>query len=148
MARANVITNMARPKRTLSHTADGATGARPDVLPPEFDAWFRARGWTPRPHQLALLTAARERRSTLLIAPTGAGKTLAGFLPSLVSMSAAKTGSRGAGLKTLYISPLKALAADVARNLLAPIADMGLKIRTETRTSDTSVARRARRIFC
>lgn len=115
-----------------------------DVLPPEFAAWFSARGWQPRSHQLALLAAARERRSTLLIAPTGAGKTLAGFLPSLVSLGAAKSQSKGAGLKTLYISPLKALASDVARNLLAPIAEMGLNIRTETRTGDTSIARRAR----
>ncbi len=88
-----------------------------------------------------MLDAARERRSTLLIAPTGAGKTLAGFLPSLVALSESK---RSAGLKTLYISPLKALAADVARNLTTPIAGMDLKIRAEVRTGDTSVARRQR----
>ncbi len=118
-----------------------AAAVTPAALPPQFAAWFRARGWTPRPHQLALLDAARNGRSTLLIAPTGAGKTLAGFLPSLIALSQA---TRGSGLKTLYISPLKALAADVARNLTAPIAEMGLKIRTETRTGDTSAARRQR----
>ena len=114
------------------------------LLPEPFAGWFAARGWTPRPHQLALLEAARERRSTLLIAPTGAGKTLAGFLPSLVGLAQRPRANRGRGLHTLYLSPLKALAVDVARNLMMPIAEMGLPIRTETRTGDTSVARRAR----
>ena len=114
------------------------------MLPGVFTDWFAQKGWQPRPHQLAMLDAARARRSSLLIAPTGAGKTLAGFLPSLVALSAGKRPKTGAGLRTLYISPLKALAADVARNLLAPITDMGLKITTETRTGDTSAARRQR----
>jgi ATP-dependent Lhr-like helicase len=113
-------------------------------LPEPFAGWFAARGWTPRRHQLALIEAARQRRSTLLIAPTGAGKTLAGFLPSLLSLAQRTRANRGRGLHTLYISPLKALAVDVARNLVAPIAEMQLPIRTETRTGDTSVARRAR----
>ncbi|WP_155831176.1 ligase-associated DNA damage response DEXH box helicase [Hyphomicrobium sp. 802] len=120
--------------------------AAPDTahLPPEIADWFAHRGWTPRPHQLALLEAARERRSTLLIAPTGAGKTLAGFLPSLISIHNGGRKKTGAGLYTLYISPLKALAADVERNLNTPIEEMGLKVRTETRTGDTSLARRQR----
>ncbi|MBN9292002.1 MAG: ligase-associated DNA damage response DEXH box helicase, partial [Hyphomicrobium denitrificans] len=74
----------------------------------------------------------------------GAGKTLAGFLPSLVALGGEKRPRSGAGLFTLYISPLKALATDVERNLIEPIAEMGLKIRTETRTGDTSAARRQR----
>ena len=115
-------------------------------LPAEFQRWFKAQGWEPRAHQLALLEQAEARRSTLLIAPTGAGKTLAGFLPSLVSLAAKSTGKRkpNSGLHTLYISPLKALAVDVARNLLRPIEEMQLPISCETRTGDTSVARRAR----
>ncbi len=114
------------------------------ALPAVFTDWFERRGWSPRPHQLALLAAAQARRSTLLIAPTGAGKTLAGFLPSLVTLSSGRRARKGAGLRTLYISPLKALATDVARNLETPIAEMGLKIRTETRTGDTTTARKAR----
>ena len=55
------------------------------------------------------------------MAPTGAGKTLAGFLPSLVALSGTKASQRK-GLHTLYVSPLKALAVDIARNLEAPIA--------------------------
>jgi ATP-dependent Lhr-like helicase len=66
---------------------------------------------------MALLAAGAQRRSTLLIAPTGAGKTLAGFLPSLVNLAQRGRARKGAGLHTLYISPLKALAVDVARNL-------------------------------
>lgn len=125
--------------------APARAGRRPaPALPEAFARWFKARGWSPRPHQLAILEAAAQRRPTLLIAPTGAGKTLAGFLPSLVSLAHARRRNAGAGLHTLYISPLKALAADVQRNLMSPIAEMGLAIRTETRTGDTSVARRQR----
>lgn len=114
------------------------------LLPPRFAQWFDARGWAPREHQLALLAKAQAGRSSLLIAPTGAGKTLAGFLPSLVKLAEAKTARQGAGLHTLYISPLKALTTDIARNLEAPIGEMRLAIKTETRTGDTSAARRAR----
>ena len=119
--------------------------------------WFAARGWSPRAHQLDLLEKAHQNRSALLIAPTGAGKTLAGFLPTLVELGARKdsrlsakaisTGrgvTRSSGLHALYISPLKALAVDIARNLERPIADMNLPIRVETRTGDTPVSRRQR----
>jgi ATP-dependent Lhr-like helicase len=115
------------------------------LLPTVFANWFKSRGWLPRAHQIALLEHAKTRRSTLLIAPTGAGKTLAGFLPSLVELSESKKAAlKGSGLHTLYISPLKALSVDVARNLQAPIEEMGLKIKAETRTGDTSVSRRTR----
>ncbi|MGN6123480.1 MAG: ligase-associated DNA damage response DEXH box helicase [Sphingomonas oligoaromativorans] len=109
-------------------------------LPPILDRWFAGRGWTPRRHQLAMLDAARAEQSTLLVAPTGAGKTLAGFLPSLVELIEQPADT----LHTLYVSPLKALAVDVQRNLLGPIAEMGLPIRVETRTGDTPSDRKAR----
>ncbi|SFM43348.1 ATP-dependent helicase Lhr and Lhr-like helicase [Methylobacterium pseudosasicola] len=84
------------------------------------------------------------------MAPTGAGKTLAGFLPSLVALSeqaAAKPAPKAAkGLHTLYVSPLKALAVDIARNLDAPIAQMALPVRVETRTGDTPAHKRTRQI--
>ncbi len=118
-----------------------------DFLPPRFRAWFEAKGWAPRPHQLDLLARAEAGRSVLLIAPTGAGKTLAGFLPSLVSLSRRKRaapGTRPRGVHTLYVSPLKALAADIERNLANPIDGIGLKISVETRTGDTSQVRRQR----
>lgn len=122
------------------------------LLPGAFVRWFAARGWAPRAHQLALLEKAQAGRSALLIAPTGAGKTLAGFLPTLVELSQPRprrvsTGrgvARPGGLHTLYISPLKALAVDIARNLERPVAEMSLPIRIETRTGDTPVSRRQR----
>ncbi len=87
-----------------------------------------------------MLEAARAGESALLIAPTGGGKTLAGFLPSLIQLYELPR----KGLHTLYISPLKALAVDIARNLEAPVAEMGLDITIETRTGDTPANRRAR----
>ncbi len=120
------------------------SGRRGTLLPEPFAAWFLQRGWTPREHQLALIEQGRLKRATLLIAPTGAGKTLAGFLPSLITLSAPDRTPRGSGLHTLYISPLKALAVDVERNLLAPVREMGLPIRVETRTGDTPASKRQR----
>ena len=109
------------------------------ALPDRFLTWFATRGWSPRPHQLAMLGAASARESILLIAPTGGGKTLAGFLPSLIALAGPR---ETLGLHTLYVSPLKALAADIARNLTVPVAEMMLSIRIETRTGDTSHERR------
>jgi len=89
--------------------------------------------------------AAEDGRDALLIAPTGAGKTLAGFLPSLIEIAEAGRANRPGGrLHTLYISPLKALAVDVHRNLEIPVAELRLPIRIETRTGDTSAQKRQR----
>jgi len=110
-------------------------------LPPRIAKWFADRGWAPRPYQLELLARAEAGENVLLIAPTGAGKTLAGFLPTLVDL---QRPVNRATLHTLYISPLKALAVDVQRNLENPIAEMGLPIRAETRTGDTPAAKRMR----
>src|SRR5216117_3675416 len=125
---------------TLAEKIDTAA-----LLPETFSRWFSSRGWTPRAHQLELLSRARGGRSVLLIAPTGGGKTLAGFLPTLVELAergaksrrmvpTGKDLRRAGGLHTLYISPLKALAVDIARNLETPVREMGLPIRIETRT--------------
>ena len=143
------------------------------ALPPPLADWFAGKCWAPRRHQLEMLAAARAGRSALLVAPTGAGKTLAGFLPTLVELVEASLPARpepvegpsfsagtekgreglrqaqsersaAEGLHTLYISPLKALAVDVQRNLLTPIAEMDLPIRVETRTGDTPSDRKAR----
>jgi ATP-dependent Lhr-like helicase len=114
------------------------------MLPPQFQDWFAARGWQPRAHQLALVAHAQKGESVLLVAPTGGGKTLAGFLPSLIDLSQKPKISRKRGLHTLYISPLKALVVDVARNLDHPVEEMDLPVTVETRTGDTSAARRQR----
>ena len=114
----------------------------PMSLPQHFSDWFVSRGWSPRTHQLAVLDHAQGRASVLLISPTGGGKTLAGFLPSLMEISARQ--SKTEGIHTLYISPLKALAVDIARNLEAPVAEMALPVTIETRTGDTPHSRRLR----
>jgi ATP-dependent Lhr-like helicase len=109
------------------------------ALPEPFAQWFARRGWSPHGHQLDMLAQSRAP-ALLLIAPTGGGKTLAGFLPSLVELGA----DPRPGLHTLYVSPLKALAADIGRNLRAPVADMGLDIRIEDRSGDTTQSTRRR----
>src|SRR5579883_475744 len=137
-------------------------GSDPALLPDVFARWFVSRAWEPRAHQLALLAKARAGRSALLIAPTGGGKTLAGFLPTLVELyernlrtdlprtrrtpsePARAAWGRGNGLHTLYISPLKALAVDIARNLEIPVREIGLNVRLETRTGDTPTSKRQR----
>ena len=107
-------------------------------LPPALSDWFTAQGWSLHPHQIDMLARA-DHSATLLIAPTGGGKTLAGFLPSLAEITA-----QTKGLHTLYLSPLKALAADIRRNLRRPVEGAGLPIRIEDRTGDTSYTQRRR----
>jgi len=109
-------------------------------LPQQFADWFKAKGWTPHPHQHAIIEKTAAGHPVLLVAPTGAGKTLSGFLPSLIDL----TTTPRQGLHTLYLSPLKALAVDIARNLEAPVAEMGLDISIETRTGDTPQSKRNR----
>jgi ATP-dependent Lhr-like helicase len=161
-------------------TATTTTKLPEAALPAPLAGWFEAKGWQPRRHQLEMMAAARAGRNALLVAPTGAGKTLAGFLPTLADLiepanrepqknRSSRAKSRDAatdssetsldfardergrdfgkipdGLHTLYVSPLKALAVDVQRNLLTPIAEMDLPIRVETRTGDTPADRKAR----
>jgi ATP-dependent Lhr-like helicase len=115
-----------------------------DLLPPRFADWFAKRGWSARAHQLAMIERAQAGRDALLIAPTGGGKTLAGFLPSLIELSERPPSNAPRSLHTLYISPLKALAVDVERNLNAPILQMGLPVVAESRTGDTGLSRRQR----
>ncbi len=114
------------------------------LLPPEIQAWFDARGWRVRRHQLDMLAKSRSGRHALLVADTGAGKTLAGFLPTLCDFAGSAGVEPKDELHTLYVSPLKALAHDVKRNLLTPIEEIGLPIRVETRSGDTSSDRKKR----
>lgn len=117
------------------------------LLPEPFERWFTERGWSPRRHQIELLAQARAGNSVLLIAPTGAGKTLAGFLPALTDLATRakrKPGEARRGIHTLYISPLKALAVDIERNLGKPVGEMALPIVIETRTGDTPAHKRQR----
>ena len=117
------------------------------TLPPLFADWFASRGWVPRRHQLEMVAAAEAGAHALLVAPTGGGKTLAGFLPTLIEL--AERGPRpphgpGSGVHTLYLSPLKALTVDVERNLMTPIREIGLNVHVESRTGDTRQSKKAR----
>lgn len=116
------------------------------AVPPEIESWFAGRGWRVRRHQAEMLAAADSGKHALLVADTGAGKTLGGFLPTLADFCPSRLGdvSPPEGLHTLYVSPLKALAHDVQRNLLTPVEEMGLPIRIETRSGDTPSDRKKR----
>ena len=109
------------------------------ALPDTFERWFASKGWSIRPHQQQMLDRA-DAPALLLIAPTGGGKTLSGFLPTLIDLADGTL----EGMHTLYISPLKALAADIKRNLTTPVAEMGLPITIDERTGDTPTTRRKR----
>ena len=109
-------------------------------IPSRFTHWFTKQGWKILPHQRAMVERYADGLSTLLIAPTGCGKTLSGFLPSLIDIDK----NQPSGLHTLYISPLKALTYDIERNLMTPIRDMDLRVTVESRTGDTSAHRRKR----
>lgn len=100
--------------------------------------WFFQRQWRMHAYQKAMFRAFKNKNSTLLIAPTGGGKTLASFLPSIYDIHR----SQYKGLHTLYISPLKSLTYDIQRNLLIPIKEMQLNVTVDLRTGDTSSYRR------
>ena len=93
-----------------------------------------------------MLSASDAGKHALLVADTGAGKTLAGFLPTLADFAPSQLGGAKPqeSLHTLYVSPLKALAHDVQRNLLTPIEEIGLPIKVETRSGDTPSDRKKR----
>jgi ATP-dependent Lhr-like helicase len=132
------------PSLTLSDVTAQQTGPAEALLPSEIAAWFAKAGWRVRRHQWEMLAKARAGRDALLVADTGAGKTLAGFLPTLCDFAPSAGVLPPEGLHTLYVSPLKALAQDVKRNLLTPIEEIGLPIRVETRSGDTPSDRKKR----
>jgi len=114
-----------------------------DILKIEpIDNWLKKNNWAIYNHQIETLKLSENGYDVLLVAPTGGGKTLAGFLPSLNDLINNKPKKNN--LHTLYISPLKALTIDVHRNLTSPIEDQGLDIRVETRTGDTSAYKKNR----
>ncbi|WP_375289868.1 ligase-associated DNA damage response DEXH box helicase [Qipengyuania sp.] len=116
------------------------------LVPPEIETWFAGRDWKIRRHQRDMMAAGDAGRHALLVADTGAGKTLAGFLPTLTDFTPSRLAGEPPpeGLHTLYVSPLKALAHDVQRNLIAPVEEMGLTVRIETRSGDTPSDRKKR----
>ncbi|HEU5089701.1 MAG TPA: DEAD/DEAH box helicase, partial [Roseiflexaceae bacterium] len=115
------------------------------------DAWFAERGWAPFPFQHEVWEAYLRGESGLIHAATGAGKTYAAWLGPLAEWLAerATPGDKvpAAGkhrLRVLWITPLRALAADTAAQLKAPLEALGVAWEVETRTGDTAPALRAR----
>ena len=104
--------------------------------------WLNKKGWGYHKHQIDTLEEATKGYDILLVAPTGGGKTLAGFMPAITDLIEKKY--KDNFLHTLYISPLKALTVDVQRNLVQPINDQSLNISVETRTGDTPYAKKRR----
>jgi ATP-dependent Lhr-like helicase len=126
---------------------------------PSFSApverWFRGRFTAPTEAQRGGWAAIAGGRDTLIMAPTGSGKTLAAFLAGIDALvRRGLAGELGAGVKVVYVSPLKALGADIERNLRAPLAGIAAAaaelgcalpaIRTALRTGDTSSSERAK----
>jgi len=105
-------------------------------------AWFAARGWKPFAFQRQVWAAVGRGESGLLHASTGAGKTYAVWLAALRAF--AEPGRQPPGLQVLWITPMRALAADTARALQAPVDDLGLNWSVAVRSGDTSSAERAR----
>ncbi|MEH6800541.1 MAG: ligase-associated DNA damage response DEXH box helicase [Halopseudomonas sabulinigri] len=106
------------------------------------EQWFAVHGWQPAPFQRRAWQAFRAGRSGLIHASTGSGKTLAAWLGPV--SRALEQPARTGGLRVLWITPLRALAADTAGHLQASASALGLNWRVETRTGDTSASVRAR----
>ena len=106
--------------------------------------WLKKKGWSLYDHQIETLSLIKEGFDVILHAPTGGGKTIGGFMPSIDDFI--NNNYKSQEFHTLYISPLKALTTDVQRNLLNPINDLKINIKVETRTSDTSTYNKAKQI--
>lgn len=110
--------------------------------------WFAKHRWKPFPFQRAAWAAYREGQSGLIHAPTGTGKTYAVSIPPLVEwleeFPAQAAWPKSTALRVLWITPLRALANDTAKSVSAPILELNLPWTVETRTGDTSAARRAK----
>jgi ATP-dependent helicase Lhr and Lhr-like helicase len=127
--------------------SDGLSGFSPQTR-----SWFESVFAAPTPAQSQAWRSIRQGQNTLVVAPTGSGKTLAAFLWALDRCA----GEEQAGTTVLYVSPLKALAVDVERNLRAPLAGIrnayeleGLTppdISVAIRTGDTPAAERQRQL--
>jgi ATP-dependent Lhr-like helicase len=111
--------------------------------------WFAARGWKPFAFQQAVWRAVQDGDSGLLHATTGAGKTYAVWFAALNRFArprhgAPKRGDQAAPLTLLWITPMRALAADTARALQAPLGELQIDWSIGLRTGDTGSAERAR----
>ena len=108
------------------------------------EEWFTSNGWKAFDFQREVWNAYLAGESGLIHAATGTGKTLAAWWGPLLEYLNEKTDSKSVPLRVLWITPLRALAADTAEALIAPIEDLGIRWSVETRTGDTTGAVRSR----
>lgn len=145
---------MARTKKSVPSAAPVSVDVL-DLFHPVTASWFRAVFDGPTPPQVEGWPAISRGESTLILAPTGTGKTLTAFLWCLDKlMLRTPPAEQGNGVKVLYLSPLKALAVDVERNLRSPLAGIANQARQmgtafyepeiSVRTGDTPQQERAR----
>ena len=120
-----------------------------DGLHPDVAAWVERALGRPTPAQAQAVPRILAGEHVLVSSPTGSGKTLAAFLGVLSELCRMDdAGALGEGVRCVYVSPLKALARDVAKNLLRPLEGVGraARIRVAMRTGDTPQAERERMV--
>jgi ATP-dependent Lhr-like helicase len=113
---------------------------------PALAAWFAAQGWTAQPFQRDVWDHMTEGRSGLLNAPTGTGKTYAiwgGVVNAALRSQAQKSGAKAVGLRAIWITPLRALAGEIAESAQRMCDGVGLDWKVGVRTGDTSTKERA-----
>ena len=108
-------------------------------------SWLIKKGWSLYRHQKEILKNVNIEDNILLTSPTGTGKTLSGFLPSLLDLSQLKKSNKI--LHTLYISPLKSLTYDIERNIVETLNEIDINIKIDTRTGDTSHLRKKNQLL-
>ena len=108
------------------------------------NAWFAKRGWKPFAFQRRVWAAVERGESGLLHASTGAGKTYAVWLAALRAFKTQPQSSQPVPLQVVWVTPMRALAADTARALQAPLDELELPWRVGVRSGDTGSAERAR----
>ena len=130
-------------KKELPETSESLAAK----LHPRLREWFRSSYPNFTHAQLLCVPAVLDRQSILLTSPTGSGKTLAGFLGVFDSLlRQIESGQLPTGVGCIYVSPLRALAYDIEKNLRAPIMGMGLDkdVRIHLRTGDTPANERVK----
>ena len=142
-------TGPSRPRLASAEQARARLGSWPTLSLEEareqWNAWFGRQGWTPFPFQLQAWQAFEAGRSGLIAVPTGSGKTYAAVGGPLLSVISREAAGSHPTLRIVYVTPLKALARDIAQAIQRPLDDLGWPMTVDLRTGDTPAT--ARRTF-
>ena len=148
------MTSRALKRSTKPHFSNRETGTQAsilDALHPWLAGWFAAQYPSLGDVQIEALPHTLAGENTLILAPTGSGKTFAAFLSVLSQLAArASEGSLRNAISAIYVSPLKALDNDIHRNLTPALEAVNTRlpiaqqIRMEVRTGDTAATERSR----